>query len=233
MSSLSIIIPVFNEADQIEATILPLLENLDLEIIVVDGGSTDQTVEIAQSLGLKVIVSPEKGRAHQMNCGARVASGEILLFLHADTRLSQGYQKVIQQTLSLPGVIAGAFELAIDGDENSLRWIEKMVNLRSRLLSLPYGDQGIFLSSSVFVEMGGFAPIPIMEDFELIQRLKKRGKIWIAPQSILTSGRRWQKLGVWQTTLINQLIILGYYSGIPLHTLEHLYRKNKKTRLLK
>ncbi|GFE69700.1 TIGR04283 family arsenosugar biosynthesis glycosyltransferase [Chroococcus sp. FPU101] len=225
MSSLSVIIPVFNEAEQIEATVLPLLKNLDIEIIIVDGGSTDQTIEIAQTLGLKVIVSPEKGRAHQMNYGARVATGEIFLFLHADTRLSQGYQKVIEQTLSLPRVIAGAFELAIDGDENSLRWLEKMVNLRSRLLSLPYGDQGIFLKASVFYEMGGFAPIPIMEDFELIQRLKKKGKIWIVPQSILTSGRRWQKLGVWQTTLINQLIILGYYLGIPLHQLEHLYRK--------
>lgn len=225
MTSLSIIIPVLNEAEQIEATISPLLQNLDVELIVVDGGSEDQTVELLKSLGIQFIVSPEKGRANQMNIGAAVATGEILLFLHADTRLSEGYQDAINKTLSNPTVIAGAFELAIDGVQKPLRWVEKMVNLRSRFLSLPYGDQGIFLKASVFHEMGGFAQMPIMEDFEFIQRLKKRGKILIVPQSVLTSSRRWQKLGVWRTTLINQLMILGYYLGISPTQLARWYRR--------
>lgn len=230
MTFLSIIIPVLNEAEQIAATLLPLLDS-DVEIIVVDGGSCDQTVEIVQSLGVKVIVSPEKGRAHQMNYGAKVAQGEILFFLHGDTQIRWGYQKMIEEALSLPGVIAGAFELAIDDSAPFLRWVEKMVNLRSRLFSLPYGDQGLFLKTSVFQELGGFAPMPIMEDFELIQRLKKKGQIKIVPQSVLTSGRRWQKLGVWKTTLINQLIILGYYLGISPAQLVRLYRKREKTKL--
>jgi rSAM/selenodomain-associated transferase 2 len=225
MTSLSIIIPVLNEAEQIEATIFPLLQNPNVELIVVDGGSEDQTVKLLHSLEIQVILSTEKGRANQMNTGATVATGEILLFLHADTRLSEGYREAINQTLSDPTVIAGAFELAIDGAEKSLRWIEKMVNLRSHFFSLPYGDQGIFLKASVFREMGGFAPMPIMEDFEFIQRLKKRGKILIVPQPILTSSRRWQKLGVWRTTLINQLMIIGYYLGISPDQLARWYQR--------
>lgn len=225
MTSLSIIIPVLNEAEQIKATISPLLDNPNVELIVVDGGSEDQTVELVQSLGIQVISSPKKGRAFSMNTGAAIAEGEILLFLHADTRLSEGYREAIDKTLSDPTVIAGAFELAIDGAEKSLRWVEKMVHLRSHFLSLPYGDQGIFLKASVFHEMGGFAQMPIMEDFEFIQRLKKRGRILIVPQSVLTSSRRWQKLGVWRTTLINQLMIIGYYLGISPEQLACWYRR--------
>ncbi|PSF36673.1 glycosyltransferase [Aphanothece hegewaldii CCALA 016] len=227
MNSLSIIIPVLNEADQIETTLSPLIGNKDIEIIVVDGGSQDKTVEIVQKLGIQVILCPQKakGRALQMNLGASVATGEILLFLHADTRLPEKYPEAITQTFCDPNVIAGAFELAIDGEEKSLRWIETMVKMRSRFLSLPYGDQGIFLKSSVFREMGGFAPMPIMEDFELIGRLKKRGKIFIVSQSVVTSGRRWQKLGVWRTTIINQMIIIGYYLGISPTQLAHWYRR--------
>jgi rSAM/selenodomain-associated transferase 2 len=222
MNYLSIIIPTLNE----ELMITEVLKRIGtgVEIIVVDGVSTDTTREIAEELGAKVIISENKGRAVQMNLGAKIARGDILLFLHGDTLLPSNYQEVIINTLSQSGIIAGAFELKITGEEKSLRLVEKLVNWRSHFFSLPYGDQGIFLKASVFEDLGGFPDLPIMEDFELIQRLKKRGKIGIVAAAVTTSGRRWQKLGVWKTTLINQLVILGYYLQISPQILKKFYR---------
>ncbi|AFY75997.1 glycosyl transferase [Pleurocapsa sp. PCC 7327] len=223
MTRISIIIPVLNEAAIIQETLSRFQNSSDIEIIIVDGGSQDRTVELARELGVKVIVSPQFGRANQMNLGAAAATGNILLFLHADTHLPTGYSEIIQETLSRPQTVAGAFELAIDSQEKSLRLVERVVNLRSRFCSLPYGDQAIFLKASIFREIGGFPDLPIMEDFEFIQCLKKRGKITIAPAKVITSSRRWQKLGIFKTTLINQLIILGYYLGISPKKLARLY----------
>jgi hypothetical protein len=116
----------------------------------------------------------------------------------------------------------------INGSSASLRWVEMLVKVRSHLLSLPYGDQAIFISKTAFIQAGGFADLPIMEDFELIQRLKRQGKIAIAPSQVTTSDRRWRKLGVWQTTLINQLMIAGYYLGISPTKLSQFYRSRGK-----
>lgn len=228
--AISIIIPVFNEAAIIEKTLLQLQQNSQVEIIVVDGGSQDETVTLAEQTGVKVIKSSNGGRALQMNAGAAIAQADILLFLHADTQLPANYIEIVQKTLSSPQAIAGAFELAIDGQDLSLRIVEILVKMRSRFLSLPYGDQAIFLTKEVFQDLGGFAKLPIMEDFELVQRLKRQGKIIIAPLAAVTSSRRWQKLGIWQTTIINQLVILGYYLGIPPVKLRNFYRNsgNKK-----
>jgi rSAM/selenodomain-associated transferase 2 len=228
MENISIIIPVFNESIIVQKFISKLLDNSNIEIIVVDGGSQDKTVELVKELGVKIILSSQAGRAIQMNLGAASATGEILLFLHADTQLPTVYQETIIEILSRPQTIAGAFELAIAGQEKSLRFIEKMVNWRSRFLSLPYGDQALFLKASVFQEMGGFSNLPIMEDFELVRRLRKKGKIAIATTKVITSSRRWQKLGVWKTTLINQLIIVGYYLGIAPKKLAYLYGRKYK-----
>jgi rSAM/selenodomain-associated transferase 2 len=227
---ISIIIPVLNEAAIIEATLERLAGNLDVEVIVVDGGSRDSTVSIAQQKRVKVITDIKSGRASQMNAGAAVAKGKILLFLHADTRLPDNYDELVKTTLQQPQVIAGAFKLKIQGQAKALRFIEIMVQVRSSLFSLPYGDQAIFIDRDIFNSVGGFASIPIMEDFELVQRLKRIGKIAIAPAAVITSSRRWSKLGVWQTTLINQLIILGYYLKIPPQQLSQFYRDrgNKK-----
>lgn len=226
--AISVIIPTLNEEKTLPLTLSKIqattnLATTNLEVIVVDGGSLDATVQIAESLQAKV-VSSTAGRSQQMNLGAEVARGDILLFLHADTYLPTKFDHWIRQTLQHPDVIAGAFELNIDGTSPGLRIVEWGVNLRSRLFQLPYGDQAIFLRSAIFHEMGGFPDLPIMEDFEFIQRLRRQGKIAIAPAAVLTSGRRWQKLNICRTTLVNQLIILGYLLKVPPARLAHWYR---------
>lgn len=221
---ISVIIPVLNEAIAIRSVLLKVAAAKNVEVIVADGGSQDKTVAIAQSLGVKVITTTP-GRANQMNAGAAVATGTILLFLHADTYLPNNFEDLILSALEDSRTIAGAFELRIDAELLGIRLIEKMVNWRSRVLKMSYGDQGIFLRTTVFQEIGGFPNLPIMEDFELMQQLKREGKIVILPAAVLTSGRRWQKLGVIKTTLINQLIILGYFLGVPPSRLVRWYRR--------
>jgi rSAM/selenodomain-associated transferase 2 len=224
VEKISIIIPVLNEANTMSAVLARLLDARSVEVIVVDGGSRDETVAIAQSLGVKVITAAAS-RASQMNAGAAVATGEILLFLHADTYLPTQFETLVRQALQNAGTVAGAFELRIDAQLRGLRLVERMVNVRSRFLSMPYGDQAIFLKAAIFNKIGGFPDLPIMEDFELMRRLKSLGRITIVPAPVLTSGRRWQKLGVVKTTLINQLIIAGYFLGIPPTKLVRLYRR--------
>ena len=227
----SLIIPVFNEALIIEDYLSRIPMRSDLEVIIVDGQSGDETVALCENIQLKfkpkIVISPLKGRANQLNYGASLAIGEILCFLHLDSQLPSDYFAQIEELLSRPQAIAGAFSLAIDAPQISFRWLEKLINWRSRLFSLPYGDQGLFLATSVFKMMGGFAPMPIMEDYEFVQRLKKQGIIYISQASVLTSSRRWQKLGILKTTLINQGMILGYYLKIDPKILAHWYRNPK------
>ncbi|MBD1924814.1 TIGR04283 family arsenosugar biosynthesis glycosyltransferase [Trichocoleus sp. FACHB-90] len=223
---ISVIIPVLNEASRIRLNLASFEKATNVEVIVVDGGSQDETVAIAKSLGMQVL-SAAAGRDRQMNAGAKVATGDILLFLHADTRLPVGFDAMVRQALAQRGTIAGAFELKIDARMRSLRLVEKMVNWRSRFLHLPYGDQAIFLKASVFHEIGGFPHLPIMEDFEFILRLRRLGNITLVPASVLTSARRWQKLGVLKTTLINQIVIIGYFLGFSPSQLAKFYRTRK------
>jgi rSAM/selenodomain-associated transferase 2 len=222
MKIISIIIPVLNEENTIIQTLVNLKNASNVEIIVVDGGSKDETIAVAKSFGVQVI-SSGLGRSTQMNMGATVATGDILLFLHADTRIPPNFDILIRQALA-GNFIGGAFELKIDANLRGIRLIEKMVNWRSHFFSLPYGDQAIFIWSKVFEEIGGFPDLPIMEDFELMCQLKNIGKIKIIPQPAITSGRRWQKLGVIKTTLINQLIIIGYFLGVSPERLVRWYR---------
>lgn len=224
IAKISIIIPVLNEAEHIESVIHKIQKTENIEMIIVDGGSQDQTVEIAQGLGVKVIVT-QRGRALQMNAGAKIATGEILLFLHGDTQLPLGFEQEVRKIWVNSNIIAGAFQLKIDNSQWSLRLIEKTVFWRSKYLQMPYGDQAIFLKASTFWEVGGFPEQPIMEDFEFIRRLNCLGKIEILSSSVITSGRRWKKLGVFQTTLINQFVVLGYYLGISPIKLSQWYRK--------
>ncbi len=223
---ISVIIPVFTDAESLDLALGSTQDYTGVECIVVDGGSSDESAEVAQSRGVKVLHSPP-GRARQMNAGAEVAEGRFLLFLHADTRLPEGFDGHVRQILTGSGVAAGAFQLQIDAPSARLRLIEKAANWRSRYLQMPYGDQAIFLRKELFREMGGFPDLPIMEDFQLIRRLQGEGRIVIAPAAVVTSARRWKKLGALRTTLLNQLMILGFYLGFEPARLARWYRRKK------
>jgi rSAM/selenodomain-associated transferase 2 len=160
-----------------------------------------------------------------MNMGAKKAKGELLLFLHADTILPPGFAAWIRKILAQPKVAAGAFSFSLDASSCGLKMIGWVANLRSRFLQMPYGDQGLFLRSSLFREVGGFRDMPIMEDFEFIRRLRRWGRIRISPIPIITSARRWHRVGLWRTTFLNQAIVLGYWAGIPPSRLARWYRK--------
>jgi rSAM/selenodomain-associated transferase 2 len=223
-SLISVIIPALNEAEHIQATLLSLRTDPVPEIIVVDGGSSDNTRALALAMGVTVLGAP-LGRARQQNLGAAAAAGEFLFFLHADTRVPPDYAHLIRQALEIPGVSAGAFSLGIAEADSGLRAITRIANLRSKWLQLPYGDQGLFLPARLFLDLGGFPEQPIMEDFAFVRTLQNHGCVIILPQTVLTSSRRWQQLGLWRTTYINQLMVFGYYLGVAPATLARLYRR--------
>lgn len=218
---LSVIVPTLNEAHQLEATLQPVLGRSDCEILVADGGSSDGTVALAERLGCRVVCA-NRGRGRQMNAGAALARGETLLFLHADTRLPEHFRAEIDALLSMH-VIGGAFRLQIDAPGRPLRWVEWGANLRSRILQLPYGDQALFLRAEDFYRLGGFQNWPMMEDFEFSRRLKRFGRIKLVRSAVSTSGRRWQRMGVLRTTIINQLCVLLYLCGVSPQRLAQLY----------
>ena len=209
---LSIVIPTFNEERTIEQTLLPIVGVPDVEVIVADGGSGDATTDIARRMGI-CVVPVRPGRGRQMNAGAALASGEVLLFLHADTKLPGGFREHVWSTLDR-GAVAGAFPLRIDDKDSGLRWIEWGANLRSRYWQMPYGDQGFFIRTQEFLTVGGFQHWSLMEDYDLCRRVKKVGRIGLATAAATTSGRRWQKLGVLKTTLINQICVVAFRLGI-------------------
>lgn len=209
---ISIIIPTLNEEDKIEATI-HRAQNRDTEIIVVDGGSTDGT--IARAAGTRArVVTASRGRANQQNRGAELAGGRVLLFLHADTHLPNNYMEHVFETMMDPMTATGAFRFKTDLETPFIKAIEFMTNIRSIYFKMPYGDQGLFIRKSVFESVGGFPDIPIMEDFELMRRIRKKGKIKTLPVAVITSGRRWLNLGVFKATIINQIIIAAYFMGV-------------------
>ncbi len=221
---ISVIIPALNEAATIDRT-LCRLEGVDhLEVIVVDGGSTDKTADLAGSRGAKVVPS-NPGKSVQMNTGASAATGDVLVFLHADTILPQQFNKLIGSALNQKGVAAGAFRLTIDSAAAGIRFIERMADLRSRYLQLPYGDQALFMRKTIFEEIGGFPEMPIMEDFILVRRLRRKGKIVIMPEAVITSPRRWLHFGILRTWLVNQMIIIAFYLGISPERLARWYRR--------
>jgi uncharacterized protein len=229
---ISVIIPCLNEAPVLEETLEQVARlagpGANLEVIVADGGSRDATRDIAARAGARVVRS-DAGRAAQQNTGAAAARGRYLLFLHADTLLPRGYADAIVSALDDPAVVAGAFGLGIHGQRRALRLVEAGANYRSSFLQCPYGDQGLFMEKRIFEEMGGFASLPILEDFELVRRLRRRGKIRTLRQAVLTSARRWNTLGIMRTTVVNQIMIAGFLCGVPVPWLARLYRGRSRT----
>lgn len=223
-SLLSVIIPTLNEADGLGRVLDRVRGQTGVEIIVADGGSQDETRAIAERAGALVLEAP-RGRARQQNAGAMAAGGRFLLFLHADTLLPENYAHRIREALDDPAKVAGAFGFRTDGSGAMMRFIERAANVRSALMHLPYGDQGLFMEKRVFEEMGGFAPLPIMEDFDLVLRLRRRGTVATLREYAVTSARRWREVGVIRTTLINMVMVAGFTCGVPAEGLSRFYRK--------
>jgi len=220
---ISVVVPTLNEEAELSRTLASLAGEADLELIVVDGGSVDDTCAIADGYRARVLHSTP-GRGVQMNAGASAALGEHFLFLHADTHLPPGFDVLIRRTLAEPGTVGGAFRLGIDGPGVAYRMIECAANLRSERLQRPYGDQALFLNRTMFDRVGGFPEWPLLEDVELVRRLRQLGQIAIVPKAIVTSPRRWQKRGVVRTTMLNQVILAAHRLGVSPQTLARWYR---------
>lgn len=230
---ISIIIPVLNEAETIQA-VLECFESQstsgkEIEIVVVDGDPDTTTLKAihldsASRLQLKTGTSG-KGRSIQMNRGAELASGPILLFLHADTLLPEGALQAIFSTLQNKPIVGGAFDLGIRSSRWRYRVIEKVATARSRVTRLPYGDQAIFLRRDYFHMIGGFGEIPIMEDVDIMRRIKKRGDaIQIIGKRVQTDPRRWEKEGMLYGTFRNWVLMMLYLMGVPPQRLVKYYK---------
>ena len=219
---ISVIVPTLNEQACLAATLDTLALAPGDELIIIDAGSTDGTPDIARRFTSRFCQGP-RGRARQMNHGARYAQGDILLFLHADTLLPADGLEAVRQALQQPGTVGGAFRLSITPATPALRLVAWGTNLRSRFGGLPYGDQALFVWRRVFEELGGYDDVPFMEDIRLVQALRRRGRLTILPQAVATSGRRWQRDGVLFTTARNVALMTLYFCGVQPGTLKRWY----------
>ena len=225
MARLSIIMPVLDEGEGIAGALdaLAELRALGVEVIVVDGGSRDATVQRARLRADHVLSAP-RGRALQMNAGAAKAAGDVLLFLHADTRLPREAERLVLDGLARSDHDWGRFDVTIEGRHPMLRLVAVMMNLRSRITGIATGDQAIFVKRDAFVAAGGFPEIPLMEDIALSKRLKRASRPLCLRQRAITSGRRWETHGVFRTILLMWRLRLAYFLGADPAALAGRYR---------
>ncbi len=226
MHSFSIIIPVLNESSVINHTVEHVCRigsGFDMEVIIIDGDSQGSTINVLRNSEIIKGISP-RGRGEQMDKGASLAHGEILLFLHTDTELPENALRTISTVMADKEYAGGAFDLGIRSARLIFRLMEKLVHVRTRLTRIPYGDQAIFLRKEVFDKMKGFKKIPLMEDVEFMKRIKRSGyKIRIIPQKVKTSPRRWEKEGVIYCTLRNWMLRGLYHLGVQPDKLVKFY----------
>lgn len=220
--TLSIIIPTLNEEEHLAATLARV--PADVEVVVVDGGSRDATAAIARGHGAGLLVT-EAGRGGQMNAGARAATGEILLFLHADTLLPPDFQVEVGRCLQ--DGVAGAFRLQFSDAGPGLALVAWGANMRSRLWQQPYGDQALFMERRIFDGLGGFPEVALLEDLMLVRALRKQGRIVLSHQAVQSSARKWRRRGLLRTTLVNQLILAGFFFGLSPQFLAKIYGVRK------
>ncbi len=218
---LSVIIPTLNEADCVGRAIRSASRR-GVEVLVCDGGSQDATRRDAHRQGARVFAC-EAGRARQMNHAAAQASGEVLLFLHADTILPVHYDRWVFLAMLDAATVGGAFQLLTDIGGPIMSLIDWLARLRTNVLHLPYGDQAIFVRRTVFEAIGGFPEVPVAEDLLFMRELRRLGRIALAPASVVTSGRRWRRVGLLRGLVINQAIALGCRFGVPLNLLARMY----------
>lgn len=206
--SVSVVIPTLDEEQRLPAAIQSV--RADADVIVVDGGSGDATREVAAREGARVLEAP-RGRGRQLDQGARAATGEWLLFLHADTRLETGWAAALAALP--PEVVGGAFRFAVDSPRPAFRVVETVVRLRLRLFALPYGDQGLFVRREVYARIGGVPHLPLMEDVAFVARMRRAGRLAFPPVRAFTSARRWDRYGIVGTTLRNWSLLALYAAG--------------------
>jgi rSAM/selenodomain-associated transferase 2 len=220
----SIILPVLNEEATIESQLLhlnTLCAQHDCEILVVDGGSSDATITIAQRHAQ--VIAAKRGRATQMNAGAQVASGEMLLFLHADTILPQDALFRIEEALKQPGVVGGAFRMCFNCHQWPYRLVAFFTNIRSRMLNVYTGDQAYFMWARSFQEIGGYPEQELMEDLEIITRLRKHGRLVLLPQYVVTSARRHEQIGLVRSVFFMWYLRTLYRFGVSPAQLRVMY----------
>ncbi len=222
---LSIIVPMLNEATGLPRLLnrLSVLKSQGCEVLIVDGGSDDGCAELAARKGLQVLTSP-RGRARQMNHGAAHATGNVLLFLHADTVLPEGAIITIRRAMQSSGAVWGRFDVVIDGPHPMLRVVAQLMNLRSRWTGIATGDQAMFVTREAFNAAVGFPDQPLMEDIELSKRLLERSRPACIGNTVLTSGRRWESRGIWRTILLMWRLRWAYWRGAPADQLAQLYK---------
>ena len=218
----SVIVPTFNEALILEGSLRAISDLNPHEIIVTDGGSTDKTLSVARRIATHVITS-RVGRAEQMNAGAKKATGNLLLFMHADNKLPKQSFKKMAEIMGLANHAGGAFSLQIDSKKTSLKIIASLATWRSRHLNLVYGDQAIFVRSDIFRNLGGFSSLPICEDLEFFRRLRRQGKVILLKEKTHTSARRWANEGTLHTTLRNITIVSLFLFGFSPNVLSKWY----------
>jgi rSAM/selenodomain-associated transferase 2 len=217
---LSIIIPTWNEAEVLGATLDSLPKGA--EVVVADGGSADGTTDVAKQRGARVVTC-ERGRARQMNRGAREATGDTLLFLHADGVLEESAAESIERAFRDPAVAAASFRLRIRNPGAALALVVLVSNSRARYLGTPYGDQGLVLRRSTFDRAGGFPEIPFLEDVALVRKLRHCGRLAQLDSFIETGDRHWRELGVFTTTLLNWTMVTLYFAGVSAERLAPFY----------
>jgi len=226
----SVIIPVIHEAENINSLIghvHSVSKGAEYEIIVVDGSPTQDTIPALKDSRVITVVS-DAGRACQMNRGAKTAQGDVLIFLHADTKLPERAFVKISEALQDNTCMGGAFSLDMDTDRKSLKFIAWTANIRVWFTRIPFGDQAIFLRKKYFHEIGGYKEIPLMEDVELMERIRKSGaKILVLKEKVKTSPRKWEKYGVFRTTFKNHIIRKLYFLGVSPNTLHRIYYGRK------
>jgi rSAM/selenodomain-associated transferase 2 len=219
----SFVIPVLNEAEWLPRTLHSISDLCDLqsEVIVVDGGSEDTSVECAIHAGAHVLKS-QRGRARQMNLGAAQATGQFIVFVHADTLLPPGVGRMLSKILNHQ-IRWGFFKVHISGQSALLPLISFLINLRSKLTGIATGDQVIFIERTLFHTLGGFPDQPLMEDVEITKRLKRYATPTCLPVKVITSGRRWDRYGAWHTVFLMWRLRFAYWRGVPAEELATLY----------
>ncbi|MEX2207521.1 MAG: TIGR04283 family arsenosugar biosynthesis glycosyltransferase [Myxococcota bacterium] len=222
--TISVVIPTLNEQTQIERA-LACTRAPGVERIVVDANSSDGTSQTARFLRAEKVIQALPGRARQMDAGYREASGAVVLFLHADTRLEPGWSEAVLAALEDPGVAGGAFGLRFEAPGLGYRLIERGVELRSRIVGLPYGDQALFVRKRVLDLAGGIRPVPIFEDLDLVQAIKRAGRLALLRACVFTSARRYARNGVLRQLVRNNTALAGYLLDLERERIARWYRR--------